>query len=98
MKEHVAITQEPGHLSTRSSVWGIIGQICKLMLKHTSRSTTNANGLVTSLDTIRVPHLDDGIVALCTMGTRHFGSIPSGHKADEVSSGGHRLFHQMGGS
>ena len=41
------------HLGARSLVHkvflqGITGQICKLMLKHTSRSTTNANGLVTS--------------------------------------------------
>ena len=29
------------------------------------------------------------------MGTRHFRSLPSRHKADEVSSGGYQLFHQM---
>ena len=34
--------------------------------------------------TIRVPHPNDGTVALCTMGTRHFGFLSAGHKADEV--------------
>ena len=39
--------------------------------------------------TIGVPYPDDGIVALCTIGTRHFGFLSAGHKADEVSNGGH---------
>ena len=50
MKEPVEIIREPDHSSRRSSVQGIIGQICKLMLKYTSRSATNANGLATSPD------------------------------------------------
>ncbi|XP_030958282.1 uncharacterized protein LOC115980140 [Quercus lobata] len=47
--------------------------------------------------TIGIPHPNGGTVALRTMGTGHFGSLPFGSKADEVSSGGHRLLHQMGG-
>ena len=48
MKEHVAITQEPDHLSTRLSVQVTTSQICKLMPRHMSRSAINVNGLVTS--------------------------------------------------
>ena len=36
-------------------------------------------------------------MTLRTMGTGHFGSLPFGNKVDEVFSGEHRLFHQMGG-
>ena len=32
---------------------------------------------------------NNGPMTLCTMGTRHFGSLFIGHKADEVFSGGH---------
>ena len=43
------------HKGARSLVHKVVragysGQICKLMLKHTSRSATNANDLVTSPD------------------------------------------------
>ena len=50
MKEHVATTQEPDHLSTKLSAQATIGPICKLMPRHMSRSAINANGLVTSPD------------------------------------------------
>ena len=50
MKEHAATIQEPDHLSTKSFAQATIGQTCKLMPRHMSRSVINANDLVTSLD------------------------------------------------
>ena len=97
MKGLMEIIWELDHSSTRSSVQGTIGQLSKQMRKFMSKYVTNANDSVMSPDNHQNTSPRWCTMTLCTMGTRHFGSLSTRHKADEVSSGGYWLFHQMGG-
>ena len=86
-------TQEPDHLSTRSSVQDITGQPSKQTQKLMSKFVINVSGSVISQAAVEVPHPHDGPVAIRSMGFRYLGSFSNWNQAHEVLGGRGRLFH-----
>ena len=77
MKELVGTTQEPDHLSTRSSVQDITGQPSRQTQKLMSKFVINVSGSVISQAAVEVPHPHDGPMVIRSMGPRHLGSFSS---------------------